>query len=194
MQTRARLTLKTLGDLGSPVSSNEAIPCFRWDDRTARAQSDRYMPFLSKNIKLGCRDVTWVETATTHPQLLSSDTYNSLGCNLRGNTDVVVAERSAAKLGIPQSGLRLLLELRKAIKADDVCQALGALIVANLFCPELQRIMVSTVLVVGSFPAPLSFEDVLLNYTTPPTDLHRVLTMFCLFSHVAPVLPVQHAR
>ena len=142
MQTTAKLTRKTVSDMGVPAASDKAIPCFEWDERTERAQADQYMAHLSQNINLGSRDLTWVETANTHPRLLSSDTRNNLGRNCRGNTDVVVADRGAVKAHLPQLWLHLLFELKKAIKPGHVYQAMARLIVANILCPELQPVMV----------------------------------------------------
>lgn len=141
MKSKADITLEDHPDLGFACS--KIIPRFGWDERLERAQADRYILHLSSSISLGSRQLTWVDAANRHPQLLTCDAHLSLGRKFRGTTDAVVCSRSAVSGNVPALGMHMLFELKKGdIIHDDVIQAMVSLMLANLHAPSLRPMMV----------------------------------------------------
>ncbi len=74
-----------------------------------------------------------------YPGLLSCHT---LGYNISATTDVLALDLSAIRAGLPQTGIRLLMDIRQAIAACDVNRAQARLLLGNLHSPESRPALV----------------------------------------------------
>lgn len=147
MQQKAGLTFRPCEDLQFAASTNN-VDAFAWDEPMERAQSDCYMPYLRSIIKVP-RTSSWVDAARFR-QLLNCDATKSLGKKFKGNTDVAVSSRQCVIIDMPETGLQLMLELKKgSFSKHDGYQAMAALLIGNLLSPSQRPIMVLTYLVNG---------------------------------------------
>ena len=80
-----------------------------------------------------------MNAARDYPELLSCHT---LGYNITATTDILAINRSAVRDGLPQSGIRLLMDIKQAIATPDVNQAQARLLLGNLHSPDSRPVLV----------------------------------------------------
>ncbi|CAL5225910.1 g8701 [Coccomyxa viridis] len=107
--------------------------------------TDRYIPYLKDNIKLGM-DMEWVNTARDYPQLLNFFPPHPSPFESYGTTDVAVVLRSAVRAKQPEKGLLVLFDINVNGDMDEDAhgKALIRLTVANFKSPDTRPIVVQT--------------------------------------------------
>ncbi len=106
-------------------------------------QADRYLPNILQNIKVDSRRWQWV-VVQGQKNLLTHVSMHTLGYNFKGTTDMVLCSRNAVRSNIHTSGMRVLLEVKKAPVHDDSHQAMVILLLANSLNPKFKPVVVLT--------------------------------------------------
>ncbi|CAL5227940.1 g10987 [Coccomyxa viridis] len=134
-----------------PVTAAPAVPDYVWVDSDyvwvdsdERDPYERHIEHLRKVIRLSSGETKWVNAGKDYPGLLSCHT---LGYNISATTDVLALDISAIRAGLPQTGIRLLMDIRQAIAACDVNRAQARLLLGNLHSPESRPALVLTDLI-----------------------------------------------
>ncbi|KAL3133259.1 hypothetical protein ABBQ38_007140 [Trebouxia sp. C0009 RCD-2024] len=138
----ARLTVASYEGSMSPTYA-EKFPAYQWDDRHEGCQADRYMPYILQNIKVDSRHWQWVDVQGQR-NLLTQVSMHTLGYNFKGTTDIILCSRNAVRSHIYTSGMRVLLEVKKAPVHDDSYQAMVILLLANSLNPKFKPVVVLT--------------------------------------------------
>lgn len=142
VQQTARLTVASYEGSMSPTHTQK-FPAFQWDDRYEGTQADRYLPYILQNIKVDSRRWQWVDVQG-QKNLLTHVSMHTLGYNFKGTTDMVLCSRNAVCSNIYTSGMRVLLEVKKAPIHDDSYQAMVILLLANSLNPKFKPVVVLT--------------------------------------------------
>ena len=99
----------------------------------------RHIHHLRKVVRSSSSETEWVNAARDYPELLSCHT---LGYNITAASDLIAVNCSAIRDGLPQSGIRLLMDIKQGIAASDVNQAQARLLLGNLHSPESRPALV----------------------------------------------------
>ena len=138
----ARLTVASYEGSMSPTYTKK-FPAYQWDDRYEGSQADRYMPYILQIIKVDSRQWQWVDVQGQR-NLLTQVSMHTLGYNFKGTTDIILCSRNAVRSHIYTSGMRVLLEVKKAPVHDDSYQAMVILLLANSLNPKFKPVVVLT--------------------------------------------------
>lgn len=138
----ARLTVASYEGSMSPTHTKK-FPAYQWDDRYEGSQADRYMPYILQNIKVDSRQWQWVDVQGQR-NLLTQVSMHTLGYNFKGTTDTILCSRNAVRSQIYTSGMRVLLEVKRAPVHDDSYQAMVILLLANSLNPKFKPVVVLT--------------------------------------------------
>ena len=142
MRQTARLTVASYEGSPSPTHTKK-FPAYQWDDRYEGTQADKYMPYILHNIKADSRQWQWVDVKGQR-NLLTQVSMHTLGYNFKGTTDIILCSRNAVRSRIYTSGMRVLLEVKKAPVYDDSYQAMVILLLANSLNPKFKPVVVLT--------------------------------------------------
>lgn len=85
-----------------------------------------------------------VGRCTRAKELLTQVSKHTLGYNFKGTTDIILCSRNAVRSHIYTSGMRVLLEVKKAPVHDDSYQAMVILLLANSLSPNFKPVVVLT--------------------------------------------------
>lgn len=143
VQQKARFTVASYEGSMSPTHTQKKFPAFQWDDRYQGTQADRYLPYILQNIKVDCCRWQWVNVQG-QKNLLSHVSMHTLGYKFKGTTDMVLCSRNAVRSNIYTSGMRVLLEVKKAPVHNDSYQAMVILLLASLLNPKFKLVVVLT--------------------------------------------------
>ncbi len=99
----------------------------------------RLIQHLEKIIGPCSGETEWVNAAKDYPELLSC---YALGYNISATTDVLAADATALRAGKPQTGMRLLMDIKEAVAASDIRQGQARVLLGNLHSPESRPVLV----------------------------------------------------
>lgn len=142
VQQTARVTVASYEGCMVPTHTKQ-FPAYQWDERYEGTQADRYLPYILQNINIDSRQWQWVNVSGKR-NLLTQASAHSLGYNFRGTTDIALCSRNAVLSNMYTSGMRVLLEVKKAPVHDDTYQAMVILLLANILNPKFKPLVVLT--------------------------------------------------
>jgi len=124
------LVRRTINFSLTPTSKHFKVKSFCWNTHKEDVQSEAYMKWLNKNISLPS-GVQIIKTSSM-PTLLSTANA-SLPYNINGTLDVAIVDEKNIKLRNILGGMRLGIELKKAVCDNSIHQAILELIAANIY-------------------------------------------------------------
>ncbi len=113
------------------------------DSLTCSVCLRRCISHLKEILRLGHRDMEWVDAAKEYPDLLSYYGRETLGANFTGAPDLLAASRSAIKAHQPEKGMHLLIDVWKTVGRSEMARAQAKLLLANVHSPDTKPAMVS---------------------------------------------------
>jgi len=122
------------------------VPDFKCGDGVESGQAAGYVKYVEEYL-VQFNEKWSVLNGNKHPKLLNGILKgNGEGTEFRGTTDVVVVEKAAE--GLPESGLKILFELKKdgttANSTKAEYQTILSLLLANTICRHLRPVAVLT--------------------------------------------------
>ena len=119
------------GPAGTAASSALVPPAFAWNEHAENQQHERYMQYLCDQLALPPRGELRL-IRPTNQTMLSVINDPKLPFDLKGTTDAVVVHQGYLREHLPELGIFLVIELKKACDAKAVRQAIAQLIAADL--------------------------------------------------------------
>lgn len=122
VQQTARVTIASYEGSMVPTHTKQ-IPAFQWDESDEGTQVDRYLPYILQIIETDSRRWQWVDVSNKK-NLLTQASAHSLGYNFTGTADIALCSKNAVRSNIYTSGMRVLLDIKKAPVHDDSIRAM----------------------------------------------------------------------
>jgi hypothetical protein len=127
----ARLSVKVIDFNGKYPQSD--IEPYKWNSHTENNQQQRnnILEYFNTHLKPILPDSIVIQDVANKNELLNIRKGAILPYNLRGGTDLILAERSAIDCKIPKLGIRAIIEFKKEVEEKYIPQATLEMIVAD---------------------------------------------------------------